>query len=184
MPVILLCALIGAAAFRLRGDDILRTWLGWGTLEGRALYASSVALSCTVLTLPVDGWALPLLACALVLALFAGSVIGWWQSLDMGTQTGSLARDMALHSLRGVIWTLPAGGVVAVLDIPAGTLIALSGAAAGPIYAAAMLAPWEAKLGPVWISRRDGNGVNTELGECLFGGWIGGCLCAALLAVR
>ncbi|MFC3227320.1 hypothetical protein ACFOGJ_08775 [Marinibaculum pumilum] len=177
MLAILIAAAAGAILFRLRGDAWLRAALPWwGTLEGRLLYAGGTA-AVAVAIAGAAWWWLPIL----VAALWLGSVFGWWQTLDMGTQTGSRARDIALHSLRGVLWTLPAGlAVGAGLDLQAGALLALSGAAAGPLYALAMLVPWQAAAGPVWISRQDGNGVNTEAGECLFGAWIGGALALAL----
>lgn len=98
----ILAPLILAAGFRLRGDAIFARWTGRGATTARIV---AWAVPCGLIAWGLYGlWYVGL---AMGAAAFLGAVLGWWGSLDLGRVEGTWAKDFALHSLRGVLWTLP-----------------------------------------------------------------------------
>lgn len=155
----------GAALFRLRGSETWREWTGRGLGSIRWLWAayvgtcawlldngSSARWACGLYVSVVQSadwyrtWSVPILLPSLIAALWFGCAIGpWWGSLDMGTDRGSVWRDLAMHSLRGVLWVAPAAAVLAVWGLGSPWPLLAVGLACGPVY----LACWR-----LWPARR------------------------------
>lgn len=163
--MILLGALVGAAGFWLRGAAVFALWTGRGATTARIVaWAIPLALLCWVVT-PLAWW----WCAALGVALWVGCLPGWWGSLDLGRDAGAWWRDFALHSLRGVLWSAPAAGVLAMAS-GAWWWPMLAGAACGAAYEAG----W--RLRPPGDPRTPNA---TEIGEVLFGGLLGAAVVAA-----
>lgn len=126
---------VGAALFRLRGSSSWQEWTGRGLTSIRLLWAGYLALAAYALDDGTDAdWMHGALVVALVLALWLGSIFGWWRSLDMGSHEGTAARDVVMHSLRGLVWTGPAALLVWLAGLAAPWPLILAGALCGPIY--------------------------------------------------
>lgn len=152
---------VGAILFRIRGGLFD---LG-STTVGRLIW--SVGMAMLVVIASVD-WR----AIALAPALFVGCVLPWWGSIDMGRNEGSRALDALLQTARGVLWVIPAVGVILWIDGRLGAaLVAVSGLLCAPAY----------ELGWRIPSRVRGFAQGAELGEVFFGAAIGAGLAAALL---
>lgn len=158
-------ALIGAAGFWLRGAALFARATGRGATTARVVaWAVPLALLCWAAT-PLPGcWAL-----ALAVALWLGSLPGWWGSIDLGRNDGWWARDAALHTARGVLWGAPAA-VVLWLAGGAWWWPVLAGLACAPAYEIG----W--RLRPVGDARRP---AATEIGEILFGAAMGAAVLVA-----
>ena len=121
-----LVAAVDAIAWRLRGaDEAVRPL---GNTGARLLAAAMTATACWLFC----GLAL-VNAVWLAAALFIGSTLPWWGSLDV-----SNARDVAMHSGTCLLRVLPA----ALLLWQIGGLwwpLLLAGALGGPVYLAARL---------------------------------------------
>lgn len=149
-------ALLCGAAMRLRGSDLWNKWTGTGTTGGRALW-SVVVGACIWATYPSY---LTLLTIPL---LFAGAVPGWPGSIDLGRNEGTWGKDFALMTVRGLLFTFPAGAYMAWLVDPSYLVFAFSGALAGVLYEAAWRIPVK------YEHLRQG----PPLGEFLFGVAVG-----------
>lgn len=149
--------LLLAAGFRLRGDAAFHRWTGRGATTAR-LVAWALPVGLSGFALGLGWWSL-----VLGVAAWAGSLLGWWGSLDLGRQFGGFWRDFALHSARGVMWTAPMAAVLFVAGGAWWWLLA-AGALCGALYEAGYRA---------WPAR------GTEVGEGLFGGAIGAALVLA-----
>jgi hypothetical protein len=161
---------LGAASFWLRGSARFEEWTGRGKTTGDAAWAVVMAGLCVAagLSWPWGG--------ALALALFAGGRLPWWGSLDFGTVSGTYARDFALHSLRGLLWTLAAGVVLWFAGgSPWAIAAGLSGLLAGPCWALGYL------INPPPLDGTEPRHPNaTEIGEIAFGAVTGAALLAAV----
>jgi hypothetical protein len=150
--------LIGAVLFRIRGgllgDFGIR---GVGTVASRGIYAVGLALATAAL---MGDYRLALLAPA----LFVGCVLPWWKSIDIGTNEGNPWRDALLTSLRGILFTLPAGVVLWWLGYQ--WWPGLVGILAGPLYALGWQVP----------SKVRGFERGSAIGEALLGAIIGGSI--------
>ncbi len=131
-----------AAMFRLRGSSTWAEWTGRGATSARLAWATLSALAAWSVA-PQQEWTLP---AALAVALWLGCIPAWWGSL--GVRTG---REVAVHSLRGLVWTGPAALVV-ILHGGVGWPLLLVGLLAGPVYLACRLArPTYAVQGAEWL---------------------------------
>lgn len=147
--MIFLAALVGGAAFWLRGSALFEQWTGRGATTARLMWGAALAAIC-----PLPPLWLPLV----VVTAWLGAIPGWWGSLTLTT-----GRHYAMHAMRGFVWVLPlavlfevAGGL--------GGLVLLSGAACVPAY---------------WIGWRAVPNRATEIGEALFGAAIGAAVWSA-----
>ena len=149
-------AVVGALLFRMRGAALFRRIIGRGKTTGDAVYAVGLA----AVALP-DWWQV----LALVVALWLGGRLGWWRSLTLGRNPadGPVWQQWALHTARGVLWTLPAAVVAWWWGASPWPLL-LAGLACAPAYEAG----WR-------LDGRFGLG-GTEWGECFFGAAIGAAL--------
>lgn len=168
-PVGLCFLLLGALCFRIRGSALWDLYTRTGTTGGRMQYAILMAIACMLLQ---RDWLLALM----VPALFLGCVPPWFAD-GMVPLT---VRRFAANAARGVLWLLPAAGLLWWLDYPGWVDIAVAGAASAPLYWFAWHLPCPLVLhrGHVVI------GPGTELGEALYGAWIGLCLYHALTAAK
>lgn len=147
--------LLGALLFRIRGG-----WLSLpSTTLGRLAWSCGMALGVAGATL--DAWAL-----ALAPALFVGCVLPWWGSLDLGRNEGEAWRDALVMTARGVLWVLPAAGLVAWWRGWPAVGLVVAGLACAPAYALAWRIP----------SNAPGFARGPELGEVIFGAAIGAAL--------
>ena len=126
-------AVLGAATFWLRSSARWRELTGGGKRTGDAAWSLAMTLLALLAGLPW-WWAGPFL-----LAVFLGGRLGWWGSLDYGTQNGTYAGDFALHSARGLFWTLPAGALLGAVGLPWASILG-----------APALAAWHAAPVPGW----------------------------------
>lgn len=155
MLAAILRALTGAAAggtgFRARGAAWFLALTGRGATTARMLaWALPMMLQVAWETSLGLHWA----AYPLVfVAAWAGCVLGWWGSLDMGRRDGSWLIDCLLHTLRGSLFTLPVGIVLL------NPWVAASGLLCGLVYELGYQASERLKL-PVGGS---------EIGEAAFG---------------
>lgn len=160
-PWVLLALIpLGAILFRIRG--------GWLRLPSTTLGRAVWSVGMTVLPVAVTlNWWLLLLAPA----LFAGCVLPWWKSIDMGRMEGDLWVDAALQTARGVLWVLPAALLLAWLYQ----------LAAVPLVVAGLLCAIAYELG--WRTPSDVRHFTkgAELGEVYFGGLIGLGLASTIL---
>jgi hypothetical protein len=140
--VIALAAIIGGAAFWLRGSALFEQWTGRGATSARFTWGAVLAL------VAVCGGLWWPLAPAVVLAAWLGCIPGWWGSLKLeGVQ------QYAMHALRGFVWVLPLAILFEVAGAH-GAVVLLSGAACVPAY---------------WLGWRLLPSRATEIGEALFG---------------
>lgn len=149
-------AAIGALLFRMRGAALFQRITGRGKTTGDAVYA--VGLASVVLP---DWWQ----ALALAVALWLGGRLGWWRTLTLGRNPadGPVLQQWALHTARGVLWTLPAAAVAWWWGAAPWALL-LAGLACAPAYEAG------------WRLHVRGGLGGTEWGECFFGAAIGAAL--------
>lgn len=151
--------LILAAGFRLRGDAAFERWTGRGATTARIV---CWAIPCGLVAWGLYGlWYVGL---AMGVAAFLGAILGWWQSLDLGRVEGTWLNDFAMHTLRGVLWTLPMAGV-AFLGAGSPWPLLVAGALCGVVY----------EIGWRFKARQ------TEIAEAIFGGVIGVALVASAL---
>ncbi len=152
---------LGAAGFWLRGAAVFQRFTGRGATTAR-LFAWALPMGAA--SALVTDW---YNAAAVAVALYLGTLAGWWRSLDLGRHEGEWLRDFVLHSARGLLWTLPAALVCAAasLSLTAAVPLIAAGLACGLIY----------ELGwRVYPPRA------TEIGETAFGAAIGGALFLSL----
>lgn len=123
----LFCATACAAAFRLRGDAIWNEWTGTGTTGGRFLWAGVVSLC--LFAAGAGWWSLAALP-----VVFACAVPGWPASIDLGRNEGTWQKDFALMTVRGALFTVPAGALLVWQVGPQFIPFALSGVFAGAAY--------------------------------------------------
>lgn len=150
--MIFLAALLGGAAFWLRGSALFEQWTGRGATSARFMWGGVVAL----LVLAGGLW-WPLFP-AVVLAAWLGCIPGWWGSLTLTTP-----QHYAMHAMRGVVWVLPLAVLFEVAGAQ-GAVVLLSGAACVPAY---------------WLGWRLLPSRATEIGEALFGAAIGAAVWSA-----
>lgn len=144
--MLILGAIVGGAAFWLRGSAVFAEWTGRGATTARLMWGAALAL---VAVLGGLWW---LLAPAVVVAAWLGAIPGWWDSLRLAD-----ARQYALHFFRGLLWVFPLAALFEVAG-GSGALVLLSGLACVPAY---------------WIGWRVMPSRATEIGEILFGAAIG-----------
>jgi hypothetical protein len=144
-----------AAGFRVRG------WAGFQRLTGRGATTARIvawAIPCGLVAWGLHGhW---YAGAAMAVAAWAGSLLGWWRSLDLGRHEGEWARDFALHTARGLLWTAP-------MALAAW----LSGGLPWPLLAAGLLCGLAYEAGWRLAPRRA-----TEIGEVAFGAIVGAAL--------
>lgn len=149
---------LGAVLFRIRGG-----WLSLpSTTLGRAVWSVGMTLIPAAIT-----WRLVVLAPA----LFLGCVLPWWQSIDMGRNEGTLARDAVFHTLRGALWVLPASAAGWWALGPWTLLVMIPGLLCAGWYELGWRTPSSVKH----FTR------GSELGEVYFGAAIGFGLALAIL---
>lgn len=149
-------AVVGGLGFRIRGAREFQTVTGRGATTARI-----VAWSLPLATMwAVWGPAAPGWWVIMVVALWLGSIAGWWGDLRLVE-----ARDVALHAARGVLWVLPAAVLVALkVELAPALALLVAGALCAPAY----LLGW--RLG----GRLELGG--TEWGELIFGAVVGAVL--------
>lgn len=173
--LVVLFALAGGAAFRARGSSLVHQFQAI-PMEGRIIWSLVAGGLCASVT--HDWWML-----ATIPAWFIGCIPGWFNTLDLGRdyadwETAGMSRfrvwaeEAAWMAFRGILWTLPAGVVAAVLGTPWpwSAVLALSGIVCPLLYEAAWRIPIRIKhltQGP-------------EVGEALFGAWIGAMIAVTL----
>jgi hypothetical protein len=154
----LILPLLGAVLFRIRGG-----WLNLGSSTGgRAVWAVGMTIIPALIT-----WKLAVLAPA----LFAGAVLGWWKSIDMGRNEGSWIQDAVLQEARGILWVLPAAAAAAWALGWWAVAVGISGVLCAPAYELGWRTPSTARN----FTR------GSELGELYFGACIGIGLAVAIL---
>ena len=181
---------VGAATFWLRGSALWHQLTKTGKTTGDFAWAGALSVLALAAGYPL------LAAPGLVVALWLGGRLGWWGSLDMGTQGHTVARDLLMHSARGFFWTLPAAAYCTGVTMWLG---------AGSLGGAAILAAIGLTAGPAWwlgyklrppvyqaIHQPDGSihmhydaadqkrPWATEIGELVYGALIGAGLWAAV----
>jgi hypothetical protein len=151
---------ISGFLFRLRGMH--HSWLG--TQGARFMFwcIPMALLSYLLFNLPV--WAGAVSALAYWLGLI---VMPWGKWFDLGHNNGKFWPDFFFLSLRGVFVTAPAGLLIWYFS-PLGWVFALCGIMMGVCYALGWKLPTMAN----WLNR------GPELGELIFGSWIGFVLIA------
>lgn len=149
----ILGAILGGAAFRLRGAALFEQWTGRGATSARLMWGAALAL---VAVLGGLWWPL---APAVVLAAWLGAIPGWWGSLRLETP-----HQYAMHFARGIVWVLPLAVLFETAGL-AGAVVLLSSAACVPAY---------------WIGWRVMPARATEIGEALFGAAIGASVWSAV----
>ncbi len=109
MIAVLLCAGIGAVAFRVRGGLITDRRPGFSGQAQRGIYAALMAVATLAAGWPWPGEARGLLMFpALVLAWFTGAVaFGTFGAIDAGRNEGTALRDGLLNAVRGALYALP-----------------------------------------------------------------------------
>lgn len=154
---------IGAVAFRLRGSALVGD-LAPALMPGRHLWAVAM----TGLAIWLAGWSPDLLL--LAPAFFLGAVPGWKSTIDLGRVEGSKVRDALVMVVRGLVWTLPAGAVLWFFGPGTSWTFGLAGLLCPLLYEIGWRVPLRIphlRQGP-------------ELGELLFGGWLGAALVLCL----
>ena len=154
--IFFLSSLLCAAAFRLRGSELWDTWTHTGTIGGRVLWAV-----CVSFCLFVTGCSI--LALAAVPILFLSAVPGWPQSIDLGSNEGTWKRDFLMMTMRGFLFTFPAGLLISIFHSSWFLVFGFSGFLAGVVYTIGSKIPIKLKhleQGPA-------------LSEALFGGLVG-----------
>lgn len=157
--LLVVSTIVGAIGFRLRGG-LFNDKIKWGSTTARlAGFALPMAII-TLLCFSTPLWSIPLF----VVTWWAGTVLGWWKSIDMGRNEGSFLADFCLQSLRGAIFAIP---TVAALTVFIGLspwllVMVAGGLACGLCYEAG----W--RLADKW----DAMG-GTEYGEFIFGAVLG-----------
>lgn len=160
--------LVLAAGFRLRGAAAFMRWTGRG--------ATTARIFAWALPVGLCAWALGAwwpYAIALGVASWVGCLAPWYGSLDLGRHEGTWLRDFAMHSFRGVLWTLPMAAVLFAAqftvwpEVGAGGWwwLLIAGALCGLLYEAGY---------------RVNEARGTEIGEVLFGAAIGVALVLAV----
>lgn len=156
--MILISILVGAVAFRLRGSDLVHVTPI--PMEGRVIWSVAMA----ALAFWLAGWDERMLI--LAPAFFLGAVPGWKSTIDLGRVEGSRFRDALVMVVRGLVWTLPAGAVLWFFGPPASWTFGLAGLLCPLLYEIGWRVPLRIphlRQGP-------------ELGELLFGAWLGATL--------
>lgn len=157
---VLAFGVLGAAGFWLRGSALFHRVTGCG--------ATTARIVCWSLPLAALAWVmtpLPLWWCAaLAAALWAGSLLGWWGSIDLGRHEGEWRADFIAHTARGLLWAAPAGLV-----------LIFAGGMGWPLWIAGLLCGAAYEVG--W---RAYPARATEIGEGLFGAMIGAALAFGL----
>lgn len=130
-----------AAMFRLRGSSTWAEWTGRGATSARLAWALLSALAVWTVAPHLEWTVIAMLA----VALWLGCLPAWWGSLGVRT-----VAEVALHSLRGLVWTAPAALVV-FLHSELWWPLLLAGVLCGPVYLACRLArPTYAVQGAEW----------------------------------
>lgn len=151
---------LGALLFRIRGG-----WLALpSTTAGRLAWSLGMGLA--VLAARPDPW-----LALLVPALFAGCVLPWFGTIDLGRNEGTALRDGLVMTGRGLAWIAPAAAVLAWREGWQAAGVVVAGLACWPAYALAWRVP----------SRVPGFARGAELGEVFFGALIGAGLALAVL---
>ena len=145
-------AIVGGAAFWLRGSALWEQWTGRGATSARFMWGAALAL---VAVLGGLWWPL---APAVVVAGWLGAIPGWWGSLKLED-----GRQYAMHALRGLLWVLPLAVLLEVAGAT-GALVLIAGLACVPAY---------------WIGWKVRPERATEIGEALFGACVGAALVGA-----
>jgi len=156
----LLGALLGGVGFRLRGS----AWVSLVTGRG----ATTARILCWAMPLAALAWVCGLVwwgAVLLALGLWAGCLAPWWDSLDLGRVDGALARDLAMHAARGVLWAAPAALALLIAGAGLWWIPLAASLACTPAYA----------LGWAVVPARA-----TEVGEVLFGAALGAAVLVAV----
>jgi len=151
--LVLFLPLLGALLFRVRGGLFRLP----STTLGRAVW--SVGMTVPIVGVTLNWWLL-----LLAPLLFAGCVLPWWKSIDMGRNEGSYWVDVAFQTARGVCWVLPA---VALMGWQYGFI------AAAPLLIAGLLCAPAYELGWRTPSTIPGLTRGSEVGEVYFGFLIG-----------
>lgn len=167
IPLALITILVLGICFRIRGglfNDHIPTW-AWGSTKARLIaWALPVTLAIWLWTPVTYVW-----LSAIFIATWLGTILGWWHSLDMGTQDGTLAMDFSFHTLRGLFWTLPVALVTGFLGLyNLSIALILAGSLCGIAYLAGYKTPT-----PVQLEAEGGMNSGPEIGEFYFGAIIG-----------
>jgi hypothetical protein len=189
--------LLGAATFWLRGSALFEQLTGRGKTTGDFAWAIPMAGFAVLAGFPLAD--LP----GLVMALWLGGRLGWWRSLDMGTQNDTVQRDFLMHSARGFFWTAPAALYMAAASMdawwgdwawqgshPGIIVLALSGLTAGgawwlgfklrpPVYQA--IHQPDGSIHMHYDAADQKRPWGTEIGELIYGGVIGAALYLAVV---
>ena len=170
----LLSIFLAAFLFRIRGDSIVATTLGWpsATFVGRLIWAMPLPI---IFAFYYGDWRILLLAPALLLGTFPG----WYGGIDLGKNDSNWLKNIGIMSLRGLWWII---GCVPILYLT-GHSFFLVGAALllCPLsYFLASLVSVNFNIGALALSSNDGN-VNVPLGEMLFGASCGAILSLSLI---
>lgn len=170
--LLLLCSVLGAVAFRVRGG-----WLGdrWG-LPGQAsrlIYGAIMALDAVI-----AGWPWPFGKAALVgffvcltLAWFLGAAaLGTLGAIDSGRNEHTRVRDFFMNALRGAVYALPPALLIAAVDYTLGDGVRVWTALALPVAGLLQGLCYEVahSLWPMARGRRP-----TEAAEFMTGGCLG-----------
>lgn len=150
-------ATAGACGFRFRGSAAFREATGGGATMARiVVWGLPLGLLWVTASNAPLAWVV-----VMTLALWFGAIWGWWG--DLGATT---ARDVALLSLRGVVWVLPAALVVLAQSGAVGAvlLLLLAGLSCGLVY----------RIG--WRLAGIGGLGGSEVAEVIFGAVIGAAL--------
>lgn len=128
---------ICAVLFRLRGSSVIGS-----TIAGRALWSLGTAFSLVALadelppplveTTVTWSW---LIVVGATVSLFAGTVVGQFGSIDMGTNEGTLRGDFLRMLLRGVLWVIPLAGFLYLVGFSLfGVLTLVLAGATAPVW--------------------------------------------------
>lgn len=164
--------ILGAILFRIRGGafgDEIRKYIykGYGATTSRLVVWSLPMTFLLFFSQPYHIWWVYLL---FFLAMYLGTIIGWWRSIDMGRVEGKWLPDFIFQTLRGVLWTLPAAAVMFYVG-SISTMISLliAGALCGVLYELG----WRVKLPKSIAESKFDLRTGPELGELFFGAAIG-----------
>jgi len=167
--IILFSSILASIGFRLRGG-LFGQQIGWGTTTARFVAWALPMTAITFLTVSDYPWWMII---PTLLTWWLGCILPWWHSLDMGRMSDTLLRDIAMHSLRGMIWVLPSITLVGVIVGPNPVLAIplLVSLLCGPSYV----------LG-YYITEKISNRMGgTEYGEWIFGFLVGLSISASYL---
>ena len=167
IPLAILTIIGCGFCFRIRGglwNDYIPPKL-WGSTKARFIaWAIPVSMAIWFWS-PISYPWIP----ALIIATWLGSILGWWHSLDMGTQDDTLARDFSFHTLRGLFWTMPIALVTGFLGLyNLSIALILAGSLCGIAYLAGYKTPTLVQL-----EAEGGMNTGAEIGEFYFGVIIG-----------